>query len=114
MNAEMRAAQWSAVERVFADLGLPLGSPFPVRVGLYARNEYTVQHVRGALAVIGVNVTSVEKRRWPFGRRRLVVAESKPLAIERSAIETWLDRVEAAVTKHDAAVISWAPLVPGA
>jgi hypothetical protein len=114
MNPEMRALQWSAVERVFNELRLGMGTPLPVRVGIFARNELGVELVRGALGGIEVTVSRVEKRRSPFGRRWLVVAESKPVPIDRSAIERWLDRVEAILKEQDAVLVSWAPLVPGA
>jgi hypothetical protein len=112
MKAEMRAYQWSAVEGVFSELHVTIGTPFPVRLGFFAKNELAVERLRGALGALDVTVSRVEKRRWPFGRRWLVVADSKPLAIERPAVEPWLDSLEAIAKDQDAALVTWAPLVP--
>src|SRR5260370_39600389 len=62
----------------------------------------------------GLEVASAEMGWWPLGRRWSLVAKSKPLPIARAEIDRWLDTLEASLSKYDASVATWVPLVPGA
>ena len=115
MNAEERARTWQIVEGSFADDSVALGTPFPIAMMVAVRREEAIPQVRAELARAGLDVASVDKKWWPFGRRWEVAVKSQdPRPIDRAHIDSFLDRLEAVLAKHDAGVLTWVPLRPGA
>ncbi len=114
MDASFREMTWQSVDRIFADLHLTPGTPFPVAIMFRVRGEESLSAVRAELERAGLEVASVEKRRWPFGRRWEVFAKSSPQPIARTELEHWLDGLEATVSKYDAVVAGWVPVLPAA
>jgi hypothetical protein len=112
MDADLRSLAWNAVERVFAELHLVVGTSFPVAIMVKVRAEEAVANVRSELARAGLEVANVEKRWWPFGRRWSIAAKSKPVPIARIDIDRWLNSLEANLARHDAVVTNWVPLIP--
>jgi len=114
MTPEFRLLAWQAAERVFADLRIATGAPFPVALGIEVRQEDLIPPLRDALAKADIRVTDVIKKKWPFGGRWLVEATAQPRPITRVEIEEWLDTIETILLAYDAELISWIPLVPAA
>jgi len=114
VTPEFRLLAWQAAERVFADLHIATGAPFPVALGIEVRKEDSIPPLRDALAKADIRVADVIKKGWPFGRRWLVEATAQPRPITREEIEGWLDAIERILAAHDAELITWMPLVPAA
>jgi hypothetical protein len=115
MNAETRSSLWQIVEGAFADDKVPLGTPFPIGMMIALRREDAIPQVRNELARAGLEVASVDKNWWPFGRRwEIAVKSQDPRPIDRVEVDALLDTLERALAKHDAVVVTWAPLRPGA
>jgi hypothetical protein len=105
---------WGSVESVMAKIGISPGTPLPVAIMVEVRNEDAVPEVRSELTRAGLEVASVDKKRWPFGRRWQVAAKGGPLPMTRTEIDRWLDSLEATLAKYDASVAGWVPFMPGA
>jgi hypothetical protein len=114
MGPDLRQLAWNAVERVFTDRRLEVGSQFPIAIMVAVREEHAIANVRGELTRAGLEVASVDKKRWPFGRRWEIAAKSRPLPIARAEVDSWLDNLEAKLAMYDADVLTWVPLLPGA
>ena len=114
MDAAYREMAWQSVDRVFADLRLAPGTPFPVAIMVRVRKEEALPAVRAELERAGLEVASVDKRGWPFGRRWEMAAKSSPQPIARTELERWLDVLESTVSRYDATVAGWVPLVSAA
>ena len=113
MDAETRSYIWQTVERVFADQKLPLGTAFPIAMMVAVRREDLVPEVRSELARAGLEVASVDKRWWPFGRRWHLAAKSHHAKrIDHATLDPWLENLESVLTKHDATVLTWVPTIP--
>jgi len=114
MNAEMRRAQWSAVEQLLNASHLSVGADLPVRILVKARGEDSLDRLHLELAHQSFDVAEVQRGSWPFTRRRWVVANSRePLRIERAEVDRWLDRLDEGLKDCGGSVATWAPLVPG-
>ena len=107
MTPEIRSFAWQTVERVFADLHIAVGTPFPVLVGFEVKQEDVIPYLRTELGREDLEITRIVKKAWPFGRRWLVAARSKPQRIARADVERWLDGVEALLANYDAVVVTW-------
>jgi len=115
MNAEERARMWQIVEGAFADDHVALGRPFPIALMIAVRREEAIPQIRTELARAGLDVASVDKKWWPFGRRwELAVKSQEPVPIDRAHVESFLNTLEAVLVKYDAGVLTWVPLRPGA
>src|SRR5215475_13656143 len=114
MTPEFRLLAWQAAERVFTDLRIATGAPFPVALGIEVRREDLIPPLRDALAKADIRVTDVIKKKWPFGGRWLVEATAQPRPITRAGIEGWLDTIERILVAYDAELITWIPLLPAA
>ena len=114
MTPDLRSMAWQTVERVFADLHIAVGSPFPVLLGIEVRKEEMVPPLRATLHKADLETTEAVKKKWPFGRRWFVGAKSQPRPIVRADIERWLDTLEPVLADYDAVLVTWVPQVPAA
>ena len=114
MNAEMRAFAWQGVERALAQLQLAPGVSCAIAIMVEARIEESLPTIRSELSGAGIEVAAVEKKWWPFGRRWRIAAKAPARQITRSEVDSWLDGLERTLTRYDATVVGWVPLLPGA
>ena len=74
-----------------------------------ARSADAASQAASALAALGCDVGDISQRYWPFGRRWQVTATTKPLALDRSSIDSWTTRVSMSVEAFDAVLTHWVP-----
>ena len=75
------------------------------------RREDDIARVRSDLARRALEVLSVQREWWPFGRRwRVAVKSQAALPIDEVQMEEFLNTVDGALAQYDATVMLWVPL----